>query len=74
MDRLGTDPQWTDMFMSLPAMKTFVNITKSINSGNIPSLKITEEGKTITKTFSNAENYVTARFQQAINDKLEKEK
>jgi len=74
MDRLGTDPQWTDMFTSLPAMKTFVNITKSINSGNIPSLKITEEGKTITKTFSNAENYVTARFQQAINDKLEKEK
>lgn len=74
MDRLGTDPQWTDLFMSLPAIKNFVTVTKSINSGNMPTLKVTEEGKTEVKTFSNAENYITARFQQAINDRLKEDK
>ena len=73
MDRLGTNPQWTDMFMSLPLMKEFVAITKNITSGNIPKLSVIKDGKTEEKTFYKAENYITTRLQQEINSRLSEE-
>ena len=73
MDRLGTDPQWTDLFMSLPTMKEFVKLTKNITSGNIPKLTITQNGKTEVKSYYKAENYITTRIQQEINNLLSEE-
>ena len=74
MDRVGTDPQWTDMFMSLPIIKEYVEITQSISSGNIPKLTITVNGKKVTKNFYKAENYITRRLQEEINERLSEDK
>jgi len=74
MDRVGTDPQWTDMFMSLPIIKEYVEITQNITSGNIPKLTITENGKKVPKNFYKAENYITRRLQEEINERLSEDK
>ncbi len=75
MDRLGTDPQWTDMFMSLPIIKEYVSLTQSITSGNIPKLTISVgKGETEVKSFYKAEDYITRNLQEQINKRLSEEK
>jgi hypothetical protein len=73
MDRIGTDPQWTDLFMSLPIIKEYVTITKNITAGNIPTLSITENGKKLEKSFYKAEDYITRKLQEQINERLSEE-
>ena len=62
LDRMGVNPQWTDMFTSLPIIKEYVKVTKNITAGNNPVIGETKYFK--------AEEYLTARLQQGINDLL----